>query len=197
MYLEFYFKPERGGVNMRAQAKIKPELPMDFVRTYHFIGIFVILFIAGPLHFAYEWAGENYFVGLFAPVSESIWEHLKMVYWPTLLWWLVGYAVFRNSKNLNVMRWFQSMAVSIIFGMLIIVIWYYLWSGAFGIEASWVNFSSMVSVVIGQLLAIHVYRVAEPRWIYLIPGVLFVIGLALMSGYFTYNPPSLPIFIAP
>lgn len=182
---------------MRVYAKRKPELSLDFVRTYHFIGIFVILLIAGPLHFAYEWAGENYFVGLVAPVSESIWEHLKMVYWPTLLWWLVGYAVFRNRKNLNMMRWFQSMSVSIIFGMLIIVIWYYLWSGAFGVEASWVNFSSMISVVIGQLLAIHVYRVAEPRWIYLIPGVLIVLSLAIMSGYFSYNPPDLPIFIAP
>lgn len=182
---------------MPAHAKIKPELSMDFVRTYHFIGILVILFIAGPLHFAYEWAGENYFVGLVAPVSESVWEHLKMVYWPTLFWWLVGYAVFRNRKNIHVMKWFQSMAISIIFGMLIIVLWYYLWSGAIGIEASWVNFSSMVSVVIGQLLAIHVYRVAKPRWIYLIPGVLVVITLALMSGYFAYHPPSLPIFTAP
>lgn len=173
------------------------ELSLKFVRTYHFIGIFVILLIAGPLHFAYEWSGENYFVGLVSPVSESIWEHLKMVYWPTLLWWILGYAVYGKRKSLSLMRWFQAMAISIIFGMLIIVLWYYLWSGAIGIEATWVNFSSMISVVIGQLLAIHVYRVAMPRWIYFGSGMLIVLALAVMTAYFTYYPPDLPIFIAP
>ena len=58
---------------------------MRFVRSYHILGIFVIVMIAGPLHFAYEWSGENFIVSLVAPVNESIWEHLKMVYWPTVL----------------------------------------------------------------------------------------------------------------
>ena len=182
---------------MRAYVETERDVSMGFVRTYHFIGIFVILLIAGPLHFAYEWSGENYFVGLFAPVSESVWEHLKMVYWPTLLWWIVGFAVYGKGKRLSMMRWFQSMAISVIFGLLIIVLWYYLWAGAMGIEATWVNFSSMVSVVIGQLLAIHVYRVAKPRWIYLISGILIVFTLAAMTAYFTYYPPELPIFIVP
>lgn len=173
------------------------EQSMRFVRVYHFIGIFVILLIAGPLHFTYEWSGENFFVSLIAPVNESIWEHLKMVYWPTLLWWVLGYALFRNRIGLSGMRWGQSMSVSIILGMLIIVLWYYTWAGAFGIEASWVNFSSMVSVVIGQLLAIHVYRAAKPRWVYFVPGMIIVVSLAFMSGFFTYYPPALPMFVSP
>ncbi len=175
----------------------KAERSIRFVRTYHFTGIFVILLIAGPLHFAYEWSGENYFVGLVSPVSESIWEHLKMIYWPTLLWWIIGYAVYGKKKSLSMKKWFQAMAISIIFGMLIIVLWYYMWSGAIGIEATWVNFSSMISVVIGQLLAMHVYRVAVPRWIYFGSGTLIVIVLAVMTVSFTYYPPDLPIFIAP
>lgn len=30
------------------------------------------------LHFAYEWSGENKFVGTFAAVNESTWEHIKL-----------------------------------------------------------------------------------------------------------------------
>ncbi|MFH5836936.1 DUF6512 family protein [Proteiniclasticum sp. C24MP] len=175
----------------------RTEQSVRFVRIYHLIGIFVILSIAGPLHFAYEWSGENFFVSLVAPVNESIWEHLKMVYWPTLLWWVLGYALFRKRSRLSGMRWAQSMAVSIIFGMLVIVLWYYTWAGAIGIEASWVNFSSMISVVIGQLLAMHVYRVTKPRWVYFMPGMIIVVSLAFMSGFFTYYPPSLPMFVSP
>jgi len=175
----------------------KTELSVRFVRIYHSMGCFLILIVAGPLHFAYEWSGENFLVSLVAPVNESIWEHLKLVYWPTLLWWNIGYVIFRNRKKLSGIRWFQSMALSIILSMLIIVLWYYSWSGASGIEATWVNFSSMIGVFVGQLLAIHVYRVAKPRWIYFVSGVLMVMSLAFMSGYLTYYPPSLPIFVSP
>lgn len=183
---------------MRAQIdREKTELTVRYVRIYHSIGCLVIIMIAGPLHFAYEWSGENFLVSLVAPVNESIWEHLKMIYWPTLLWWCIGYIIFRNRKKLSGIRWFQSMAVSIISSMMFIVLWYYTWSGAFGIEASWVNYSSMIGIFVGQLLAMHVYRVVRPRWIYFIPGVLIVLGLAFMSVYFTYYPPALPMFVSP
>ena len=89
------------------------------------------------------------------------------------------------------------MAISVIFGVFIIVVWYYVWAGAFEVEASWVNFSSMVSIPVAQLLAIHVYRVSKPRWIYTATGIFIVISLSLMMGYFTYYPPNLPIFISP
>ncbi|HBW12980.1 MAG TPA: hypothetical protein DEF30_04020 [Proteiniclasticum sp.] len=170
---------------------------MRFVRSYHILGIFVIVMIAGPLHFAYEWSGENFFVSLIAPVNESIWEHLKMVYWPTVLWWTGGYLVYKERKKLSFRRWHQAMAISVIFGVSIIVVWYYVWAGAFEVEASWVNFSSMVSIPVAQLLAIHVYRVSKPRWIYAATGIFIVISLSLMMGYFTYYPPNLPIFISP
>lgn len=36
------------------------------------------------LHFLYTWQPVPLF-GLFAPVNESVWEHLKLLYWPFLL----------------------------------------------------------------------------------------------------------------
>lgn len=44
-------------------------------------GIFTAL--SGTLmHFAYEYSDQNPLVGMFAPVSESTWEHMKMVFFP-------------------------------------------------------------------------------------------------------------------
>jgi len=37
------------------------------------------------LHFAWEWSGQNWFVGLFAAINESVWEHLKLAFWPALM----------------------------------------------------------------------------------------------------------------
>jgi hypothetical protein len=36
------------------------------------------------LHFTFELSGKNYFVALFSPVNESIWEHLKLLFFPFL-----------------------------------------------------------------------------------------------------------------
>ena len=45
----------------------------------------VIIMLIGSLdHFMYELSGGNVFVGMWAPVSESVWEHLKIAFYPTL-----------------------------------------------------------------------------------------------------------------
>ena len=45
---------------------------------------FLLTALAGTaLHFAYDWCLSP-LVGLFAPVNESVWEHLKLLFWPFL-----------------------------------------------------------------------------------------------------------------
>ena len=52
---------------------------------YRRLNIFLIIgavftIITGTLlHFVYEWSGESLFVGIFSPINESVWEHLKLL----------------------------------------------------------------------------------------------------------------------
>ena len=42
---------------------------------------FLVISILGTIgHFLFEWTGENAIVGLFFPVNESTWEHLKLLF---------------------------------------------------------------------------------------------------------------------
>lgn len=36
-------------------------------------------------HFFYEWSGFNRAVGVFFAANESVWEHLKLAIFPTLI----------------------------------------------------------------------------------------------------------------
>ena len=46
--------------------------------------------ILGTLsHFLYEWSGGNLYVGFFAPVNESVWEHMKLIFFPMLFYSLI------------------------------------------------------------------------------------------------------------
>lgn len=45
----------------------------------------IIVSVIGTLaHFVYDWSGQNSFVGLFTPVNESTWEHMKLLFFPML-----------------------------------------------------------------------------------------------------------------
>ncbi len=58
------------------------------------IAEFIFIAIVGTLlHFVYDWSGQNPAVGIIAPVSESTWEHLKLLFMPALLFTLIQEAV--------------------------------------------------------------------------------------------------------
>ena len=97
----------------------------EFAKVYHWIGIVVVCIASVPLHFLYDWVGELSIVGMFTPINESIWEHLKLVFWPLLLWWGAGYLIFRNKKDLSLEKWFTAGGMSIFISMIFIVSWYY------------------------------------------------------------------------
>ena len=66
-----------------------------------------VLFLVGTLcHFVYHLSGELFLVGLFVPVNESVWEHLKMVLWPTILWWSIFYAAAGRHQSIDAPAWF-------------------------------------------------------------------------------------------
>ena len=87
---------------------------------------FLIASLLGTLfHFVYEWSGDNFFVGLFFPVNESTWEHLKLVFIPILLVSVLEYFISeipRNDYPCIKLR-------SALLAMLIIVVLFYTYTG--------------------------------------------------------------------
>ena len=89
-----------------------PSATKEIWRTFWILLAIPILFIIGSLmHFVYEWSGESIIVGIFAPTNESIWEHLKMTFWPMLIWWIVGYCLF-SKRRISATQWFVSCVVA-------------------------------------------------------------------------------------
>ena len=63
------------------------------------IGIVFTIILGCILHFVYEWSGNNSFVGLICPVNESTVEHLKLLYFPMLVWVVIGYYIFARKNR--------------------------------------------------------------------------------------------------
>ena len=57
-------------------------------KVFTVIGILFTIILGSLSHFFYGWSGNFFLVGLFSPVNESVWEHLKLLFFPALLFML-------------------------------------------------------------------------------------------------------------
>lgn len=64
------------------------ELPKKILRLELAGAVFTIL-LGSMLHFTFELSGGNPVVGVFSAVNESVWEHLKLAYWPALAYMVI------------------------------------------------------------------------------------------------------------
>lgn len=172
------------------------KLDEQFTKKYSRIGIMVVCLVAFPLHFLFGWSGKSALIGMFTPINESIWEHLKLVYWPLLLWWGIGFRLYHAEYKLSLVKWVSSGAVAILISMIGIVGWYYTWVHGLAVTSSVIDVGSLfIAVPIGQWIAIHLYRVMQLRRIYLFLAFVFLVLAGFLFIYFTFSTPERPIFI--
>lgn len=66
------------------------------------ISVPVLFIIGGFMHFLFDLTGKVPVIGAFVPVNESPWEHLKMAFYPMLVWWIAYYLRVRKYENFSV-----------------------------------------------------------------------------------------------
>lgn len=162
------------------------------------IGIFVLFLAAAALHFVYEWSGKSIVAGLFAPVNESPWEHLKMTFWPMLVWWVAGYLIFLRNRGNGFVRAAVTYAVSALFSVVFVIAFFYAYTGALGVESLPVDIIGLfLSLLFGILLARHIDRHLTPGMFAAFIAVAVILLMAAAFLYYTFEPPHLPIFKDP
>lgn len=161
-------------------------------RTRNILRYLFVVLLGIFLHFAYELSGENPIVGLFSLVNESIWEHLKLVFFPMLV--LTLWDMFTTQRN-N-LCFLPARTLSTLSGMAFVVIVYYTVTGVLGFQTAFIN-------ILIYLLSILVVFLVEKKLqhrcntisvkVAIVLWVLFIILFIV----FTIAPPALGIFIPP
>jgi hypothetical protein len=161
------------------------------VLIYELIGIVFIIFLGSTLHFTFALSGNQPVVGAFSAVNESIWEHLKLAFWPALLITVIEYPLLRKAAN----NFFIAKAIGVFLMVTIIPLIFYSYTVFSGKSIFAIDISSfVVAVLIGQLLSykILIYR-QLPRNLNKIAFAAIIL-LAIAFILFTYYPPQLQIF---
>ena len=155
---------------------------------------FGITTLAGTiLHFLYDWLGKSAWIAPFSGVNESTWEHMKLLFWPMLLFAIIERLFFKEIESFWCVK-----ARGIILGLAIIPIIFYTYNGVIGKSPDWINITIFfVSAAIAYVYeAILFYRrslecknARLPITILVVIGAMFVI--------FTFVTPKIGIFQDP
>lgn len=161
---------------------------------YELAGMVFVIVLGSLLHFTFEWSNSQPIAGLFSAVNESVWEHLKLAFWPALLFALIERPVVK--KTVNNFAFAKTIGVCLM--VLIIPIAFYSYTAVTGESIFVIDISSfVVAVVIGQLSSykLLMYRELPANLNKLSLIALVLLGLAF--AVFTFYPPQLPIFRDP
>ena len=155
----------------------------------------VILFslIFGTLlHFTYEWSGENLFVGSFSAVNESVWEHLKLVFYPLLIATIIEYFFIKDISN----NYIEAKTIGIFTAISFIVVSFFTYSGIIGTSIIVIDILIfIISIILGEYIAYKLMkREDESTVLTTCLAIIILVFLFICFVLFTYLPPEVNLF---
>lgn len=162
---------------------------------YNLIAFFVIGILGAISHFVYEWSGENQILGFFFPINESTWEHLKLLFFPNIIFSFIEYIFVKK----EIKNYVPSVVISLIAGMLSIIVLFYSYKGFLGYGIDFINiliyYISVIIMLIvkNKIIESEKFKNSNFTLFFLFIGFL----ITLLFIFFTYNPPTLAVFKPP
>ncbi len=163
------------------------------INAWSLLGFAVTSLLGTLLHFVYEWTGKSILAAPFSAVNESTWEHMKLLFFPMLIFSLVESRFFREYDNF----WCIKLR-STLLGLALIPIIFYTYNGAIGKSPDFINISIFfIAAAISYIYEVRQFNknsiiCKNPKYAFftlLIIGALFIV--------FTFLTPKLAIFRDP
>lgn len=163
---------------------------MKSLKQYTLAGIIFVIILGSIWHFVYEWSGNNFIAGFFFPVNESIWEHMKLFFFPMLL-----FSFFMNAKLKDAYPCITSaLSFGILVGTVSIPILFYTYTGILGFHTTILDIATFILSVLMAFYASYTFtltcRLNSCQFLF----TFCIITFAICFFLFTYFPPGLGIF---
>ncbi len=153
-------------------------------------GVLVTAVLGTILHFLYDWT-ESRVVVPFSAIDESTWQHMKILYFPMLLFSVIQWFFFKEEyKNFWLVK-----LIGITVGLTLIPVLFYTYNGAFGKSPDWLNITIfMVSAIAVYVVEYWLFKKEMPKCKCPNLAIIGIVVLGVLFVVFTYLPPNLPLF---
>lgn len=161
---------------------------------WQFVGFVFTSVVGTLLHFLYEWTGESVIVGLFSAVNESIFEHMKLLFFPMLLFAFIEAKYIGEEYD----NFWCAKLVGILVGVGLIPVIYYTYTGIFGVNADWFNIIIFfITAAISYMVETRIMESGHCSFIQPNLAKFILIIIAAVFIVFTFFPPKIPLFEDP
>ncbi|MFX0083969.1 MAG: DUF6512 family protein [Candidatus Hodarchaeota archaeon] len=155
------------------------------------LGILFVVLIGALFHFMFELLNYWRPIGAIFPVNESVWEHLKLPYWPLIIFSLIEYNFIKEQAK----NFILGKVVSFIISISTILIVFYSYTAILGTELLIVDILSFIlGVILGQFVSYKILLQEKLHIWYIYASWTVAIGFGIIFMIFTYFPPTLPLF---
>jgi hypothetical protein len=131
-------------------------------------------------------------VAPFSAVNESIWEHMKLLFFPMFVFALVEYKYIGKDYE----TFWCTILTGILTGLLLIPILFYTYSGVLGVTVDWFNIV-IFFIAAGAAYYLETLLFKNQTILCKTPLVAFALLclIALLFVIFTFVQPKIPLFM--
>lgn len=156
-------------------------------------GFSVTSFLGTVFHFLYDWLGGAVWIAPFSGVNESTWEHMKLLFWPMVIFAVIQSFFFGDREDF----WCVKLR-GILAGLSLIPILFYTYNGVIGRSPGWIN----IAIFFVAAAVVYIYetvRLKKPP----LPcknskiAIGVIVMIALLFVIFTFFTPEIGIFKDP
>ncbi len=163
------------------------------VGLWQLMGFAVTSLFGTVLHFLYDWLGEASWIAPFSGVNESTWEHMKLLFWPMLLFAIVQSFFFRDRKD-----FFCIKLRGILLGLFLIPVLFYTCNGVVGKSPDWLNIAIFfISAAASYLFETKLLRSQRSLCGSQRLSVAVLAAIAILFVVFTFRTPEIGLFRDP
>lgn len=149
------------------------------------IGFFVVGVLGTLFHFAYDFFNRPLILSFMLPIDESIFEHLKLIFFPTIIYMLIDLKINKENRR----EYFISYIYNIFIANIITIVFFYTYYGMFGINVDFINIAIYFIAILSIFINLsEITTISRTKAIIL--GIIMLASLII----FTYYKPNIPFF---
>ena len=170
------------------------DMERKIIRNSHIAGAVFSILMGSLLHFTFELSGYWRPMALISAVNESTWEHLKLAFWPMLIFGIIEFFIYgKRTKN-----FFFGKTFALYLTPVLISVTFWAYTRVIKDALIWDILDFALCVIIGYIVSYYISVSKKYFRVWKILSVIFFIIILAAFCLLTYYPIfKFPIFQEP
>ncbi|WP_145924436.1 DUF6512 family protein [Microbulbifer aggregans] len=161
------------------------------ILVWELMGAVWILVAGSFLHFAFAWSGHWRPIAAFVPVNESVWEHLKLLFWPGLFFALLEWRFI----PVDLRQFVTAKCLSLTAMPVVLITLFYTYTAILTDNYLALDLLSfMVAIAAGQWISYSLLTRPSEARSSCMPGLVGMAFFLIAFPLFTFAPPHISLF---